>query len=106
MNVRSVQYKVLMKKVISASRARKEFFDLLEQVDTTGEPITVTVDGEPKAVFMNPGEYESWLETMEVMADTQLMKDIREGEADIAAGRVHTFEEVHGMTPEEYLRRK
>lgn len=95
-----------MKKIISASKARKEFFDLLEQVDTTGEPITVTVDGEPKAIFMNPAEYDSWIETMEVMADTELVKGIREGEADIAAGRVKTFEEVHGMSPEEFLRRK
>lgn len=93
-----------MKRTIAASKARKEFFDLLEQVDTTGEPITVTVDGESKAILVDPEEYESWQETLEIMADNELVKGIREGLADIKAGRFRTFEEVHGVSPREYLK--
>ncbi len=39
-------------------------------------------------------KYESWKETMEIMADPELMKAIKEGEEDIKKGRFVTLDQL------------
>jgi PHD/YefM family antitoxin component YafN of YafNO toxin-antitoxin module len=41
-------------------------------------------------------EYESWIETLELMSKPKTLRGIREGLADLAAGRSRSFEEVFG----------
>jgi predicted transcriptional regulator len=45
---------------------------------------------------VSTGEREGLLETLHILADPELMVSIREGLADIEAGRVHPEEEVWG----------
>ncbi|WHZ14977.1 MAG: hypothetical protein OJF52_001817 [Nitrospira sp.] len=42
-------------------------------------------------------EYESWAETLDTLADAEEMEAIREGEADVRAGNVVSFEEAFGQ---------
>lgn len=59
--------------------------------------VIITVDGTPEAVLLSMEEYreyESLKETEEILADKKLMKSIRQGEADLAAGREYDWEEV------------
>ncbi len=93
-----------MKNIIPATKVRKNFFDLIQRVDATGGHVIVTVDGEAKAVIMDPEEFEGWQETIEIMSDPATVKAIKEGMRDIKAGRVKSFEQVHGMTPKQALR--
>lgn len=83
-----------MPRTISATHARQQFFKLLEQAAKPGHNVTVTMEGEPRVVLMSVEEYEGWVETLEIMSDPELMQQIREGIADMKAGRVHTLEEV------------
>ena len=39
-------------------------------------------------------EWTSWAETLSILMDRRLMKDIRQAEEDIKAGRVYTMEQV------------
>lgn len=39
-------------------------------------------------------EWESWEETMEVLADPELMAALAESEEDVKAGRVYDWDEV------------
>ena len=43
--------------------------------------------GEPVAVIMPSGEWDRLRETIEVLSDTELVRDLREGLADARAGR-------------------
>jgi len=50
-------------------------------------------------------EYESWVETLDTLADPEEMEAIREGEADVRARNVVSFEEAFGK-PQKTKARK
>ena len=41
-------------------------------------------------------EYESWVETLELISRPETARGIREGLADLKAGRTRSFEDVFG----------
>ncbi len=58
------------------------------------EHVYITRKGKPEAVLMSADEFETWLETMELVSDREAMAGIREGLRNIKAGRVKPLEEV------------
>jgi len=79
---------------IPASKARNDFFNLLEKVKKGPYPIHITVKGVPEAVIMSEDEYEGWMATIETLSDPELMDGIKEAEEDMKAGRYYPWEEV------------
>lgn len=71
-----------MTQYITATAARKQFFKFLNLDEKPGQHIAVTHEGIPKLILMSFDEYESWMETMEIMSDSQLVKDIREAQKE------------------------
>lgn len=86
-----------MNTTITATKARKGFFKLLEQANRPGKSVTITVDGEPKVVMMSSDEFEGWLETMEIMQDKKLVKDIKEGIKESKGKKFYTHDQVKKM---------
>ena len=83
-----------MKNIISSTEARQNFADVVDKVSNAGARYTLTVNGKAKVVIMNAEEYDSWMETMEIMSDPNTMAAIRQGEKDINEGRYSTLEQV------------
>ncbi|MBU0767048.1 type II toxin-antitoxin system Phd/YefM family antitoxin [Patescibacteria group bacterium] len=69
-------------KRISATNARKQLFELIEQAGKPGVFINIKHRDLPDVILMSIDEFEGWQETLEVMSDPQLMKDIQEGMKD------------------------
>lgn len=69
-----------MKKMISATEARKQLYKLIRAAGKPGAKVTITLEGYPPVVMMSQEELEGWMETLEVMSDPQLVKDIAEAE--------------------------
>jgi len=70
---------------------------ILEKAKKKKGGLIITVDGSPEAVLMSMEEYreyESLKETEEILADKKLMKSIKQGEADLVAGREYDWEDV------------
>ena len=65
-----------MNKFMTATTARKNFYKVIDMAEHPGVAVTITHDGLPKVVVMSFEEYEGWLETMEIMADPELSKEI------------------------------
>ena len=65
--------------------------ELLRQLESTGRPITLTVDGKPKAILQDPAEYERMLDLLD---EADAREGIRRGLEDIAAGRTRPAQEV------------
>jgi len=65
-------------KIISLSKAKAKLLEIARTVDDYGESFIFTKDGEPIGAFIPIDEYESYLETSEIMADKKLMKDLKE----------------------------
>jgi len=87
-----------MKNVIPVTEARKQIFNLVEEVNTTGKPFLLTEKGRAKAVLMSADEFESWQETMGLIRDfPDLKKDIADAELSIKTGdylKFTTLEEI------------
>jgi antitoxin (DNA-binding transcriptional repressor) of toxin-antitoxin stability system len=59
-----------------------------------GESVPVIAHGDHVADIVPSGELDRLRETIEVLSDTELVRDLREGLADARAGRVFPAEEV------------
>ena len=59
-----------------------------------GEPVSVVAHGNHVADVVPSGELERLRETIEVLSDTELVRDLREGLADAHAGRVFSAEQI------------
>ncbi len=70
---------------------------MLEKAKKKKGGLIITVDGSPEAVILSMEEYrvyESLKETEEILNDPKMMKDIKEAEEDIKAGREYGWEDV------------
>jgi len=83
-----------MVKVLPISKARENLTTLVDRASRLMDEYIITVNGTPAAVLMSPQAYESIRETEEIMADPQLMAEIKEGEEDIKKGNYVTLEEL------------
>ncbi len=79
---------------VSATTARTHLYDLIDEVASSGKRVGITKKGETKVVLMSLEELESWDETNKIISDKKLMKDLKEAEEDIKAGRFITFEQL------------
>ncbi|MEV5539205.1 hypothetical protein AB0L13_20295 [Saccharopolyspora shandongensis] len=59
-----------------------------------GESVPVIAHGEHVADVVPSGEIDRLRETIEVLADSDLVRDLREGLADMAAGRTVSADQM------------
>jgi len=59
-----------------------------------GESVSVIAHGNHVADIVPSGELARLRETIEVLSDTELVRDLREGLADAHAGRVFSAEQI------------
>ena len=73
---------------LPASLARKNFYTLIEEVNTKLRRFTITRRGQVKAILLSPDEVASWEETMEIMADKKLLRDLAQAQKEYQQGKV------------------
>lgn len=86
-----------MDKVVGVVDTRTHLPRILEGV-TKGTRYIITQRSKVKAVLVGLEEFE----TLEIMADRQLLKEINEAKEDIKAGRYKTYEDFfNSKVPKE-----
>jgi antitoxin YefM len=70
------------------TEARSNISEILDNVVETGEEYVITRHGKPIAVLLSYDEYDSLVETVNILSDDVAMAALAEADADIAAGRV------------------
>lgn len=83
-----------MAKIVPFSDARAHLTELLDEVERVHEHLVITRNGRRAVVVMSQDEYESLIETLEVLADDEAMEDLRKSDEDVKAGRVYDWEKV------------
>ncbi len=73
---------------VSLSDAKARLTRLLAEVEELGEEVVITRSGKPAGVLMSFREYEGLLETLEILADKELVRGIERGLAEAAAGEL------------------
>lgn len=97
-----------MAQTLPISEVKARLPELVTGVEEREEEVVVTRKGKPAAVLVNYAEYERLKETIEVLSDPTLMRQIRRSQRFYArGGRGLSFEEVFGeplVTPKKHKR--
>jgi prevent-host-death family protein len=74
--------------VLPVAEAQAQLMQIVESAVAAHERTTITRGGIPVAVLLSFDDFEGMRETIAVLAETELMDGIRDGLANLAAGRV------------------
>jgi len=87
-----------MDKVVGISKLRNSLASIIKDV-SKGAHYIVVQRSKAKAVILSPEK----VETLEVLADRKLLKEILEAKKDVLEGRFTTYEEFFGKKlPEKH----
>lgn len=82
--------------VVTITEAKARLTQLLREVEELGEQILITRSGRPAGVLLSADEYEGLLETLEILADPDLSRAVRQGLRQAEAADLLSEEEVWG----------
>jgi antitoxin YefM len=86
-----------MARTLPISEVKARLPELIAGVEEREEEIVVTRKGKPAAVLVNYAEYERLKETLDVLSDPVLMRQIHRSQQFYAqGGKGLSFEEVFG----------
>ncbi len=79
---------------MSLKELRPELPKVIARIDGKLDRYIVTKRGKPVIVMLSVEDYESLMETLDLLADPKAMADLRKGEDDIRKGRTHSWAEI------------
>ena len=79
---------------VPLSKAKALLSQFIRRVREEHESFAITHRGKVEGVLLSIEEYESLIETLEILSDKDLTASIRRGLKDEKAGRLHSYKEV------------
>jgi prevent-host-death family protein len=79
---------------VTLSEAKAKLAALLGEVSELGEHVVITRSGRPTAVLLSVDDYEGLLETLEILADSDLAQAIRHGLEELERGETVGHDEL------------
>ena len=83
-----------LQKILPVTRVKREFLEILKEMEEEYATVAVTRNGEPVGIMMTPQRYESLLETIEILSDNSILRALKASRKDFKTGRVHADEDV------------
>ena len=83
-----------IEKILPITKVKKEFLDVIKEMTADESTITVTKNGMPVSVMMTPERYEGLLETIEILADPNILKAFKPSARDFRAAKVYTHKDA------------
>ena len=77
---------MVMTEILSLATVKARFSEIVDRVARQQERVVVTRNGEPAAVLVSPDDLESLEETLAILSDRSLTKQIRESEKAVERG--------------------
>lgn len=72
---------------VSVKDLRPHLAEVLKDISSKFDRYIITKHGKPEAIMMNVEDYESIIETMNIQADRETMRRIRQAERDLKKGK-------------------
>ncbi len=79
---------------ITLTKLRPKLPQIMDRLSKYFDRYVVTRHGKPEAVLLAEEDYEGLLETLDILSDQKLMKDIRKAEDDLRKGKGIPWEKV------------
>ena len=84
-------------KTLPLSEVKMKLSQLIDEISSQDEQITITRNGRAAAVLISPDEFESWKETVAIRSNAELMSEIRSGLRSLRrTRRLSTIKELFG----------
>ena len=84
----------MMIATVSLKELRPELPHVIERIDRKLDRFVITRRGKPVAVLLSSDDYDSLMETLDILADPKAMAGLRKGEADIRKGKTRSWTDV------------
>ena len=79
---------------VSITQAKAKLLDLVRQLSETNDTIAITKNGIPEAVMLSMRKFEGFLETIDILADPEMMSQLKSSAQDVKSGRLIDLGEV------------
>ena len=79
---------------ITSKELRPRLPEVIDRIDERSDRYVVTRHGKPVCMMLSIEDYEEIVETIEILADPQAVKRIRQAEKDLNAGKGVALEQV------------
>ena len=79
---------------LTLKELRPQLPKVIERIDARFDRFVITKRGRPVAVMMSVDDYESMLETLDILTDPKAMRGIQEGREDVRKGRTVSWEKL------------
>ena len=79
---------------LSLTDVRGNLRKVVDEVVRTGGEVIITRHGKPVAVLLTHAEYESLIETVNILSDDETMAAIAESDADFTAGNFSRIDQT------------
>jgi prevent-host-death family protein len=76
------------------AEVRANLSKLVDEAVRTHQRIEVTRQGRRAAVILSADDFDSIMETLAILSDPELMRDVREAETEAENGETYTLDEV------------
>lgn len=73
---------------VPITQAKAKLLDMVRQLSDTDDTIAITKNGVPAAVMLSVRKFEGLLETLDILADAEMMRQLRGSAKDVKGGRL------------------
>ena len=79
---------------VPITQAKAKLLDMVRQLSDTNDTIAITKNGVPEAVMLSMRKFEGFLETIDILADPKIMKQLKGSAKDVKEGRLIDLDEA------------
>jgi prevent-host-death family protein len=83
-----------MTHTITLKELRPDLPKVVDKIDGKWERYIVTKHGKPSIVMLSVEDYESLMETLDILTDPKAVKSLKRGEEDLRKGRTRDWQEI------------
>jgi antitoxin YefM len=86
--------RIMYMSTLPLAEVRANLSKLVDEAVRTHERIEVTKQGRRAAVILSADDFDSIMETLAILGDQELMREVRAAEAEAEDGEIYTLDEV------------
>jgi antitoxin YefM len=76
------------------AEVRQDLSKIVDAAVTSHERFDITRNGKRAAVLLSAEDYDSLIETLDILADAEVVRDVRAGLQEAGAGELSSHDEV------------
>jgi antitoxin YefM len=88
---------LVMSKALPLSEVKAKLSEVVDEIVSTHERVTVTRNGRPVAILLSPDDLEAIEETVAILSDPVAVREVERGRAAIAAGDVSSKQDIEAL---------